>query len=81
MDYDYPEQEGLLKDLSNYKLLNGVPGSLKTETLVKQVIYDILHIEAITKEKYIIIKETKYGNKSTFTLNTLKEKHFNRFHG
>ena len=81
MDYDYPEQEGLLKDLSNYKLLNGVPGSLKTETLVKQVIYDILYLEAITKEKYIVIKKTKYGNKATFTLNTLKEKHFKRFHG
>ena len=56
MEYDFPLQKVIIESKENFKLLNGVPGSLKTLTLVKQVVYDTINVDDITDDK--IIKNT-----------------------
>ena len=67
MDYDYEQQKSIIEDKSRFKLLNGVPGSLKTLTLVKQVLYDAINVNDIHSNK-LIIKSTKYGDIKTYNL-------------
>lgn len=80
MDYDYEQQKSIIEDKSRFKLLNGVPGSLKTLTLVKQVIYDAIKVNEIQSNK-LIIKSTKYGDIKTYNLNIFEACDFKSFHG
>ena len=80
MEYDFPLQEEIIKDKYNFKLLNGVPGSLKTLTLVKQVIYDAINVENIESSK-IILKCSKYGEIKTYDLSKFIGEDFKDFHG
>ena len=80
MEYDFPLQEDIIKDEYNFKLLNGVPGSLKTLTLVKQVVYDSINTERLPDDK-IILKDTEYGRIKTFDLSKFIEEDFKIFHG
>ena len=80
MEYDFPLQEDIIKDGYSFKLLNGVPGSLKTLTLVKQVVYDSINTERLPDDK-IILKDTEYGRIKTFDLSKFIEKDFKIFHG
>ena len=80
MEYDFPLQEDIIKHTSPFKLLNGVPGSLKTLTLVKQVIYDAINVEDIDISK-IILKDSKYGPIKTYDLSKFDERDYKMFHG
>ena len=80
MKYDFSLQEEIIKDKYNFKLLNGVPGSLKTLTLVKQVIYDAINVETIKSIK-IILKDTDYGRIKTYDLSKFNKEDYKHFHG
>lgn len=80
MEYNFELQKEIIEGEGQFKLLNGVPGSLKTLTLVKQVIFDAINIEKIPESK-IIEKNTNYGSIKTYDLSKFTKEEFKIFHG
>ena len=80
MEYDFPLQKVIIESKENFKLLNGVPGSLKTLTLVKQVVYDTINVDDITDDK-IIEKDTPFGIIKTYDVSKFTEDDFKKCKG
>lgn len=76
----FEKQEEFVKDESKYKLMHGVAGSLKTLSLVLNVVYSVININNID-DKDIIIKNTKYGKINTIDIRKLDKHKFKNYHG
>jgi hypothetical protein len=80
LDVVFEKQREIIESDDFFKCLSGVAGSLKTNTLVLQVIWDAINFHKL-EENDIDYKETKYGNEQTIDLNNLDLCKLKLFHG
>jgi hypothetical protein len=80
LDVAFEKQREIIESDSPFKCLSGVAGSLKTNTLVLQVIWDAINFQKL-EENDIVYKKTKYGNEQTIDLNNLDLCKLKPFHG
>ena len=80
--YKFPKQQEFIEDTSNFKNLQGVPGSLKTLTLILSVIYNSIHHDLLSDEDFIM-KDNKHGDGKIQTINlpNLSKEQFKEYHG
>lgn len=80
LDCIFEKQGEIVQSNAPFKCLSGVAGSLKTNTLVLQVIWDAINFSKLDRND-IVYKKTKYGKEQTIKLNNLDLSKLNVCHG